>query len=124
MAARRFSRLAIASVIPNLPWMIALAWCFWVTWITPGPVAGEIFLIPFILWGLTGIVAGICGRIAWTDIRASAGTLRGLWLAGIGMFLSTIVPGLGVAENIYGTMRAARINRDMPRESREGPLRS
>ena len=109
MPVRRYSRLAIASVLLHLPWMALLGMCFWA--LRSGPVAGEIFLLPFVAWCCTGTVAGICGFVAFVSIRVNHETLQGLWIAVLGMLLAAVVPLLGAAENIYGQMRQAEINR-------------
>jgi hypothetical protein len=74
-------------------------------------VAGEIFLLPLMAWFWTGVPAGLCGFIAWVRIRASDGRLYGKWIAGLGVLLATAVPVLGIAENIWSTVRESRVNR-------------
>src|ERR1700733_10043687 len=108
MAVPGYSRLAIASVLLHLPWIVLLGLCFRAAW--SGPVNGLIFMLPFLVWLCTGTIAGICGLIAFSRIQNSAGSLRGLWLAVLGIVLATAVPLLAAAENIYGEIRAAKIN--------------
>src|SRR5262245_48559308 len=104
----------MTSVLLNLPWLGCLGWCLWVSWKASGPVAGEIFLVPLTVWFFTGIPAGICGLVAWFDIRGSDGHVRGLWVAGLGMALAAMVPLLSAVENISGSVREAQINRGAP----------
>jgi hypothetical protein len=102
MMVGRYSWLAVASVALHLPWLAMLGWCSWVFWTAPGPVAGEIFLLPVGVWFFTGIPAGGIGLVAWLHVRASAGRLRGRWLAALGLALAAAVPALLVAENWWG----------------------
>jgi hypothetical protein len=94
MTGHRYSWLAIASVLLNLPWMVSLVWCFWVRWSASNHVAGELFLLPVWACFWIGIPGGICGIIALLKIQSSEGTLRGQWVAALGVALATIIPVL------------------------------
>ncbi len=96
MAGRPYSRLAIASVALNLPWIALIGWCFWIIANAAGPITGEIFLLPLVVYLFTGIPAVICGLAAWARPRSSAGTLRGKWLAAFGMLLAAVPPAFGI----------------------------
>jgi hypothetical protein len=122
MVTCRLSWLAIVSIVLNVPWMVALGWCVWAIQKADHPVAGEIFLLPLMAWFFTGILAGVCGLAAWVQIRKSDRRLRGRWLACIGMLLAAVLPMLGVAENIWGTIRQNQINRPAPEPMTGEPL--
>ncbi|MCE9533741.1 MAG: hypothetical protein K8T89_21825 [Planctomycetes bacterium] len=93
MPINRYSKLAIASVALNLPWMAFLAWWTWLMFSPDRPPAGGIYVIPlFAIWFLTGIPAGLCGLFAWDNIRCSHGELRGIWIAIIGFLFAASLP--------------------------------
>lgn len=113
MGNRRYSFLAFASCVLNLPWIVSLGWCFWVIGTADGIVAGEIFLLPLTVWFCTGIPAGLCGLVAWAIIRSSPSNLLGQWLALLGMLLTVaVVPTLAIATNVWGTIQQNRINHE------------
>lgn len=105
MTLAHYSRLAVASTALNLPWMASFGWCIWVIRSNPGPVAGEIFLLPGFLFIMLGIPAGICGVAALVNIQSSAGSLRGLWIAIVGIMISSLIPLRGLADVIRDAIR-------------------
>jgi hypothetical protein len=80
--------------------MVALGWCIWM--ISPAfrQVTMEIFIVVVAVWSWTGSIAAMCGLAAWIDIRSSGGSLRGRWMAILGMILASVFPVLLIADEV------------------------
>src|SRR2546423_1474679 len=92
----RYSLLAVASVVLNMPWLIALGNVVRVYAAATGPVAGEGWLLPLMAWGVSFPLAGSAGIAAIALIRGSRGRLRGQWIALLGLGITSIVPVFGI----------------------------
>jgi hypothetical protein len=97
MAEHRYSRLAIASVVLNLPHIALLAdWLFEL--LDPAIKERGIKAVAiFFMWIMSGPLAIILGIVAMVNIGSSPNVLRGRWLAILGTALAMVVPALGLA---------------------------
>lgn len=91
-----YSLWAIASVVFNVPWLIAVGWVLRVYANAHGPIAGEIWLLPLMAYVPCGLAAMATAAVAFATIQASSGALKGRWLSLMGLAISAIPVEYGV----------------------------
>src|ERR1700722_6076656 len=95
----RYSRLAIASILLNLPFLVAMPFFFLKGESSCVPIlnmSGQQQLTFIILWICISFLAiGLSFR-ALNDIRSSNRKLQGRWMAILGLILSHINPLIGL----------------------------
>jgi hypothetical protein len=92
---------ALASVLLNVPWMVAVVWVLRVHEQATGPIAGEIWLLPIMTWMATAPLTVASGIAAMVRIRGSVCRLREKWIAILGIVLAATVPAFGLVYKAF-----------------------
>lgn len=96
---------ALASVLLNVPWMVAVGWVIQLYTRATGVIAGEVLLVPILVWMATAPFAIALGVAALVGIRGSTPTSWVRWIGVLGIALAATVPLFGA---VYRAAEALR----------------